>query len=103
MVMSRTFEYMSKSSYGTPQDTLEGQLTMVRLFETCLSNIPQTETPLISRTTFGPSLVRRSLASVSEIPFLERSGEREILGYRIPKGSRSLHTADPSGQERQYR
>lgn len=44
---------------------------MVRLLETCLSSIPQTETPLISRTTFGPSRWRRSSASVSEIPLLE--------------------------------
>lgn len=81
-----------------------GQLTMVRLFETCLSSIPQTETPLISRTTFGPSLLKRSPASVSESPFLEgRVGERGILGYVLSEGIRSLRTVGPSGEERQCR
>lgn len=86
MVISRTFEYHEYICIQRPlrHNGLQGPLTIVRLFETCLSSIPQMETPLISRTTFGPFLLRRSPASVSEIPFLEgKLGERKILGYGL--------------------
>lgn len=44
--------------------------TSVRLLDTCLSSIPQTETPSTSRTVFGPSRWRRDAASVADSPFL---------------------------------
>ena len=45
--------------------------TKVKLLDTCLSSIPQTETLSISRTVFGPSRWRRMTASVPDSPFLE--------------------------------